>query len=401
MARSIVVSKSDRRPIEQHDVEMVERKGIGHPDSLADGIAEQISRSLSKEYLNQFGAILHHNTDKVEIVGGRVDVTFGGGKFIQPIHVLLSGRATTEIDGKEFPVHDIGIKTAKQYLGSILPNADIENHVTYDSKIGYGSTDLVDLYGRGKTQTMPLANDTSFGVGFAPFSEVENLVMNTEMLLNSKKTKDRFPEIGQDIKVMGMRNEGKIVLTIAAAFVAKHVPDFDHYVNVKNDVHEFIMKEIVDKEATRPTTVDINTADSYDTKSVYLTLTGTSAEHGDDGCVGRGNRSNGLITPGRTMSLEAAAGKNPVSHIGKLYNILSTDIANAIHNETGVEEVYVRLLSQIGKPIDQPLVAAIEIVSDEPKYNSIKADAHRIADERISEITKLTQNILKDQIHVF
>lgn len=404
MKRNIIVSRNDQTPVEKQDVEMVERKGIGHPDSLADGMAEEISRSLCKAYLRQYGAILHHNTDKLELVGGRVKVEFGGGKIIQPMFLLLSGRATTEVDGKPFPVHEIGKRAALDYMASILPNLDAKKHVIIDSKIGYGSADLTELFNRKASRekkTTPLANDTSFGVGYAPFSEVENLVMGVENLLNSKKTKKKYPEIGEDIKVMGMRSGDKTVLTIAAAFVSTHVPDFDHYCNIKDEVKEYVMKNYVDRKAARQTEVHINTADNYQRKVVYLTLTGTSAEHGDDGCVGRGNRANGLITPSRKMSLEATAGKNPVNHIGKLYNILANRIASEINRETGAEEVYVRLLSQIGKPIDLPLVASIELLTDHMKFAGIKNEAEGIANEHLANITKLTDEIINGKVSVF
>ena len=60
---------------------------------------------------------------------------------------------------------------------------------------------------------------------------------------------------------------------------------------------------------------------------IYLSLLGTSAEDADSGQVGRGNRVNGLISVNRPMGTEAAAGKNPVSHVGKIYNLLSHKIA--------------------------------------------------------------------------
>ena len=37
--------------------EVVERKGLGHPDTLCDGIAEAVSRALSKEYIKETGNI--------------------------------------------------------------------------------------------------------------------------------------------------------------------------------------------------------------------------------------------------------------------------------------------------------------------------------------------------------
>ena len=48
MARNIVIEHLSTKHIEKQDIEIVERKGIGHPDSIADGLAESVSRSLCK-----------------------------------------------------------------------------------------------------------------------------------------------------------------------------------------------------------------------------------------------------------------------------------------------------------------------------------------------------------------
>ena len=50
--------------------EIVERKGLGHPDTICDALTENLSRALSRVYLERFGAILHHNVDKVLLCGG-------------------------------------------------------------------------------------------------------------------------------------------------------------------------------------------------------------------------------------------------------------------------------------------------------------------------------------------
>ena len=88
--------------------------------------------------------------------------------------------------------------------------------------------------------------------------------------------------------------------------------------------------------------------------AVYLTLTGTSAEMGDDGAVGRGNRVNGVIAPFRATSLEAACGKNPISHVGKVYNVLALLAAQDIVEQVpAVRAATVYVLSQIGGALDQ------------------------------------------------
>src|SRR5207245_10516412 len=174
-----------------------------------------------------------------------------------------------------------------------------------ECKIGQGSVDLRGLYDTQKH----LANDTSFGVGFAPFSELETVVLQTEQLINGPLKKD-LKEVGQDIKVMGVRHDDEMRLTIAAAFVDKYVPDKDHYRSVVEELRERPLDNAV-KYTDRSVTVDINTGDNYDAGSFYLTVTGLSWESGDDGSVGRGSRFNGLIAPYWPMSRDAAAAHNP------------------------------------------------------------------------------------------
>jgi S-adenosylmethionine synthetase len=102
---------------------------------------------------------------------------------------------------------------------------------------------------------------------------------------------------------------------------------------------------------------------------VYLSLFGTSAEDADSGQVGRGNRVNGLISMNRPMGTEAAAGKNPVSHVGKIYNVLAHCIARRIYEQiAGIKEVYVLLMSRIGEPIDRPRMAAVQVLLEKGRH---------------------------------
>lgn len=400
--RNIIVEELVRTPVEMQKVELVERKGIGHPDSIADGIAEAISRALSKEYIKRYGIILHHNTDQVEVVGGRAYPRFGGGEVIKPIYILLSGRAVEFVDKEMFPVHEVAIKAAKEYLKKAVRHLDVEEHVVIDSRIGQGSVDLVGVFNKVKENPIPLANDTSFGVGYAPLSETERIVLETEKLLNSEKFKKEWPAVGEDIKVMGLRKGDEIDLTIAAAIVDSEVQNPQEYMGVKEGIYNAV-KELASQYTNRKVNIYVNTADDPEKDIYYITVTGTSAEAGDDGSVGRGNRVNGLITPNRHMSMEAAAGKNPVSHVGKIYNILANLIANDIAEQIeGVQEVYVRILSQIGKPIDQPLVASIQAIP-KPGYKveQFEKQAYEIADEWLANITKIQKMILENKINVF
>ncbi|ERH02277.1 MAG: archaeal S-adenosylmethionine synthetase, partial [Halonotius sp. J07HN6] len=355
MSRNIQVSELDRQAVEDQSVEIVERKGVGHPDSISDGIAEAVSRALSELYLDRVGKVLHYNTDETQLVAGRAAPAFGGGEVIEPIYLLIVGRATKEYDGQQLPVDATALTAARDYLDETIPELDPETDVIVDVKLGAGSGDLQEVFGEDGA-TVPMANDTSFGVGHAPLTETEAIVHTAERKLNTGYVADN-PEIGPDVKIMGKRESDHINITVAAAMVDSYIPDLDAYIDAVESVREYVTdlaEEITDREVT----VDVNTADDYEVGSIYLTVTGTSAEQGDDGSVGRGNRANGLITPNRPMSMEATSGKNPVNHIGKIYNLLSTEIAESVVSEVdGIRDLQLRLLSQIGQPIDQPHVA--------------------------------------------
>jgi len=398
LTRNIFVEEFTHTPIEEQATEIVERKGIGHPDSIADGLAESVSRALCRMYMERFNRILHHNTDQVEVVGGQSAPRFGGGVVLEPAYVLLVGRATTVVNGERLPYRTTAVQAAHEYLTKTCTNLNVDADVILDCKIGQGSVDLRGLYDTRKQ----LANDTSFGVGFAPFSETETLVLRTEELINGPLKKD-LREVGQDIKVMGVRSENAIRLTVAAALVDRYVPDRDHYRSVIEELRERLLDHAV-KFTNRDVHVDINTGDKYDNGIVYLTVTGLSWENGDDGSVGRGNRVNGLITPYRPMSLEAAAGKNPITHVGKLYNILAFEAADQIarEHEGLVKEVWIRIVSQIGRPIDQPQAATAQVIlEDGSKLSQVKSDIRGVLDEGLENISELTDRIVAGKVRVF
>lgn len=366
--------------------EMVERKGIGHPDTVCDHIAEQVSIALCNYYLENFGSILHYNVDKALLVGGKSTPVYNGGKIIKPIELYIAGRATTEVKGNIIPVEEIVINTAKHWLSKNIRFLDVENHISIIPKIRAGSNDLVELFQRFGKCEIPLANDTSFGAGYYPYSSIEKNVLDIENLLNDKNTKEKFPFIGEDIKVMGVQNIQKVQFTIAIAIIDKFISSIGDYTNKINSIKEFINTQF----GFINTEIEINTADNYQTESIYLTVTGTSAEGGDDGQVGRGNRVNGLITPHRPMSLEASAGKNPVSHIGKIYNHFALDLSRAIVENKFAEEANVFIVSQIGKPITQPQLLNIKL-----KSNSV--DKERIAKfvtDKLNELPNYWKKII-------
>jgi S-adenosylmethionine synthetase len=398
MMRNINVEHLIQTPIEKQKIEIVERKGIGHPDSISDGLSEAVSHALCKEYIKKCGFVLHHNTDETQIVAGRSCPKFGGGEVIQPIYALLVGRATKEFEGVEIPAEAVALSAARNYIRKTIVDLDLERDMIIDCKMGTGSSDLRDVFNRAR---VPVANDTSFGIGHAPFSELEQIVYETERKLNTD-LKKKIPGIGTDIKVMGLRDGNDINLTMCCGMVGRHIDDMDHYISIKEEMVEYVT-DLAMRRTERNVSSSLNTGDNESCGSVFLTVTGTSAEMGDDGSVGRGNRCNGLITPGRPMSMEATSGKNPINHVGKIYNLLSTQMArDVVKAVPEVQDVHIRLLSQIGKPIDQPLMASAQIIpQDGANFASIRTETEAVMDEWLANITKITEMLSRGELDTF
>lgn len=400
MKRNIAIDVLNQTPLEQQQIELVERKCLGHPDSIADGIAESVSQALCRNYLDLVGGVLHHNTDQGEIVAGESQPTFGGGKILKPIFVLLDGRATKEFNGEKIPAEPIALKAAKDYMRTILPELDFDRDVIMDCRLGTGSTDLRDVF-KPEEGTIPRANDTSFGVSFAPFSEIETCVREISSYIDNT-LRPKYPVYGQDIKIMGLRQGNNIKLTLCCAMVDRYVSSLSDYVDYRSRLQEEATK-IAKKCTGRSVEISVNTADCDSECSLFLTVTGTSAEMGDDGSVGRGNRANGLITPHRPMSMEATSGKNPINHIGKIYNLLSSELAHeCVQKVDGLAEIQVRLLSQIGMPIDQPLIASVQIIPQPSvTLKEIEKDVYEIIDNGLENITSITDRIIKGELKTF
>lgn len=354
--------------LEKHSIfEMAERKGLGHPDTICDAIAEEISKALCKYYLAEFGSILHYNVDKALLVSGSSCPKYKGGEVTQPMELYLAGQAMTAFKGKKIPVDDIAVETATQWLKENLRFLDVKKHIKIIPKIRTGSSDLIELFDRSK---IPLATDTSFGVAYYPLTPVERKVKDLEILLNSKEIKVRFPFLGEDIKVMGVQTGKRAEFTISIAIVDRFIADIADYKAKIKEVHSFLNQNSADK-------IEINTADDYEKESIYLTVTGTSAEAGDDGQVGRGNRLNGLITPYRPMTLEAYSGKNPVSHVGKLYSFFASSLSREICENRFAEEAQVLVVSQIGKPLTEPQLLDIRLKNQMVEEGKIRAYAQQ------------------------
>ncbi|MHA1931217.1 MAG: methionine adenosyltransferase [Promethearchaeota archaeon] len=411
------VTKAGFLPIEKSEFpELVERKGLGHPDTVCDAVADACSRALCAYYLENYDRVYHHNVDKAALVGGTAKPEFGGGLIIQPQYFLIVGRAINQIltecgDGSNkldyIPVATICIETQRKVLSEIFRNLDLNRDIQFDYAVRPGSIDLTGVFDESHhADEVPLSNDTSFGVGYAPYSDAEKIALEAERMINSNKFKKKCKGSGEDIKVMVERMGNEVGITVAAAMVSKYIEDASEYVSYTNQIRDAVLDLASDIIPEREVTCQVNVADNVEKGIMFLTITGTSAEAGDDGEVGRGNRSNGLITPCRTMSLEAVCGKNPINHVGKLYNVISTEIAREIvqRGQGDIIEAQVRLLSQIGRPITDPWVNSIELIpAENVNFESVKKVAEEVSAEKLSKesFLDLRKRLIAGEVQVF
>ena len=401
----IAIEKNTAKNIEKQAIEIVERKGLGHPDYLADSIAEKFSVNLSKYYIEHFDKILHHNVDKLEVIGGETQPAFKGGKIIKPITILFSGRATGIVNNESIPLKEIAENSAKEWIKHNIRFLDPEK-LRYLFETNNGSVNLTDAFRRnGK----PGSNDTSFAVGYYPYSVLESLVLKTENYLNSTEFKSKFQFSGEDIKIMGVRLKNKIKITIAMAMVDRFISSEEDYFKKKNEVTEAALsyikqlnerlenENIINQKRKIELAVNGMDKKGRGINGCYLTVTGLSAESGDDGAVGRGNRVNGLITPNRTMTLEAAAGKNPVNHIGKIYSIFSFDIAKKIYDRFGLKS-QIKMVGRIGNDLSKPL--AFSLILEEKIDKDKKKEIINFINEELSGINEITNKIVEEKFSV-
>ena len=396
----------------QENNEFVERKGIGHPDTLADALAEELSMKYSNYTLRNFGVVLHHNFDKVGLLGGSSYVSFGRGYLKNPIKVLINGRASIKFGKKEIPINKLLIGWAKNFFKKRLPminvSKDLKLYLNLSSQSSPGKTYEKEAekgarrrwFEPESIKDIPelkklFANDTVLGVGYAPFSKLEKLIINIERFLNSKSYKEKNPWIGSDIKIMGFRNTDAFFLTLCIPQVANFVKTLkDYKVNIKKLRHD--IERTIKKHDIENYKLEINTRDNYKLRELYLTAIGSSIESGDEGLAGRGNRVNGLISSTKPISIEGSCGKNPVYHVGKLYYLAAFEIADKVFKKFKTSnEIFIA--SQSGRDLMDPWIVAINI----PKGFSKKEELENFVKDEIKKIPMITKKVLNRKIMLF
>jgi S-adenosylmethionine synthetase len=397
----IVVEPLNVMPVFSRRFEIVERKGIGHPDTMCDLLMDEISAELSRLYLKESGRVLHHNLDKAMLAAGQSENRFGGGKITRPMKLILGDRATYKDGEHTFHIEEVGAKTAISWFERNLRFVKKE-HIEFEFVIGSASPELQSTLKPRNGAAM--ANDTSALVGYAPLTKTETAVLETERYINSGKFKSEFPESGEDVKVMGFRDGNTLEITVAMAFVDACVNSEASYFQRKKEMHQAI-REFHDKKGYfEDTKIVINNLDKsgIGADGLYLTVLGTSADSSDSGQVGRGNRVNQVISLMRPSGSEAAAGKNAVSHIGKIYNVMCFSMADEIYRKVnGIEEVSVWMYNTIGSKVNEPRAVIVQPVGiNENDRERITKEIAMVVQDNLANMGRFCENLVTGKFMV-
>jgi S-adenosylmethionine synthetase len=375
---------------------------------MADHLAEALSRVYSSYTLKRFGAVLHHNFDKLALLGGASEVCYGGGRMTAPVRVLVNGRAARRIGDVTVPVEDLVDTTVREFFRERLPEVvdhlAVEFNVTENPSPGavltrgriperslwFAPRDVGDL----RERRVLLANDTSLGTGWAPRNPFEELVRELSDVFSAPGDFTRaHPWCGGDVKVMGYWDGEHADLVLCVPQRSCHVATRADYLHNLETVRAECHRLLALRLPGTAVDVRLNARDIPSRDELYLTYTGSSIESGDEGVVGRGNRVNGLITPLRPMNVEGANGKNPVYHVGKLYNLAADRLAHRLHEETG-GYAEVHLVSTTGQPLDQPGRVLVRLSAPAPQLDKVQA----LVEEALGSLSDLTDEIVREGV---
>ena len=350
--------------------EIVERKGLGHPDTLADALAERMSVAYSRHCQQQYGAVLHHNLDKLYLRGGHCRIGLGDFEMTEPVTLVIGGRVSASFAGQPIPYRELFEETARGYLGTVLPHFDhghwlrIEHATTSRSRFPswFHPASLEDL----PELDCPAASDTAVVTAWHPETSAERVTLALERHLNREGAGPRYPELGQDIKVMTVRQGQHLDITVNVAVHPAAASDTDAYDAILAKVHgelDQLAGTVLAGTAAHRLTLNTGDGNPFRGKRCYLLGTGSCLEFGEEGFVGRGNTPAGYIPLQRPKSAEAAFGKNPVYHAGKVYSVHAAQIARRVHEETGAAAT-VTIASRHSDPLRQPAFTDVTVHGD-------------------------------------
>jgi S-adenosylmethionine synthetase len=384
------------------DYELVERKGIGHPDTMCDAIAERASRYYSQYCLDRFGRIAHHWFDKVMLFGGEAAIDFGEGELTKPYTVLFAGKGAYAFGSDKIPLEDILFRAAADTLAAVTTGFDAARHLTIQCEVvdhqgsgrghsRYRPQTIEDLIEIGDTGLV--SNDCNLVHGYHPLSLLELMVMGVEQYINGAQFKAANPDTGWDVKIFGSRRGCDLRIIVNMPFLARHIHSMGSYFSRKVECQEQVARFFRDRFGQSPDLL-LNPTDRNNRP--YLTALGSVADTGDVGAVGRGNRLNGLITPMRAMSIEAPAGKNPLDHTGKLYGVLAQQLAQEISDRLG-RPVETHIFTSKEARLDSPDEVVAQVKGDE-LTDAEEVGVRELIVQRLGNMSEITRRLVFDGI---
>ena len=89
--------------------------------------------------------------------------------------------------------------------------------------------------------------------------------------------------------------------------------------------------------------------------------------------------------------------------MGKIYNLLSHELAGRIYVEVeGIREATVWLCSQIGHPIDQPLIASAQVILAEGVgLEDVRDSVGEVIDRELAGIRHFTRRLTQGELAVW
>jgi S-adenosylmethionine synthetase len=390
-----------------------ERKGIGHPDSLADLVADAFSQRYAHWCLRQFGAISNHWVDKVNLVGAAADVRFGGFDIRKPVDCYLFGKITDRVGAAVIPIEEFFQDVIDDVLPAALGDGRILDHVRLhiNNTRGTGMDHDAQFYEPRAAASIPrvlatesVANDTVICVGAARRGLAADLAVALEQRITGAGFRQVFPAMGTDVKVMVVRAGESLDITAAIPIHPEWVESWEAYRGCLGDVQGAISAELKalldnDSRAGGITSMSLHLNTKDRPGRGYLAPFGTSLGKGDCGAVGRGNRASGAIEPLRPTSCEAPAGKNPLHHVGKIYTAVAAEAARRILADTRLY-AEVTIAARNGAPLADP--AHVLVALDRPVDDATAGLVERIVLSSVAGATTFTDRFLAcDPIAVF
>lgn len=376
--------------VSKHEFEIVERKGIGHPDSLADLLAEMFANTYVKYCTEHYGTYLNHWFDKVVLAGGEALLSPGEVTIVKKPKAYLFGRVT-KVANDEIPVERLFEDTVFALFNRVfgLTRDEIPT-IVIDVNSGVGADHDRSFYELKIHDEKPthesVANDTVFVAGYAKRSVTEELVVHVENYVNSTLFKDRYPETGYDVKVMARRYHQEVMLTVCIPFISKRVSGWENYTQIKQlilaDLNEFV------SQFPMHIVVKLNTKDLPG--KGFLTVYGTALDKGDYGAVGRGNRLPGFISGNRGETQEAPAGKNAFVHAGKIYALVAHRISNRYSSIIG-QNARTIISTSNGMTLSDPELVVSTIENSSKDAESIFA---QLVSEQLDNLPALSREIV-------